>query len=122
MMHELICIVCPKGCHLHVDESQDYAVTGQGCERGVEYGRSELMHPTRVLTSTVRAKQALYRRCPVKTDRPIPKSKVMEAVRLLDAVTLTAPIKTGQVVLEDVCGMGARFITTRDLEKEDRNG
>ena len=27
MMKELICIVCPKGCHLKVDETNDYSVT-----------------------------------------------------------------------------------------------
>ena len=29
-MKELICIVCPKGCHLRVDEDNGYAVTGNG--------------------------------------------------------------------------------------------
>ena len=33
-MKELICIVCPKGCHLRVDEDNGYAVTGNGCPRG----------------------------------------------------------------------------------------
>ncbi|MDO4206372.1 MAG: molybdopterin oxidoreductase, partial [Lachnospiraceae bacterium] len=27
-MKELICICCPQGCHLMVDEENDYAVTG----------------------------------------------------------------------------------------------
>ena len=53
-MTELICITCPKGCHLSVDEKNDYAVTGNSCPRGVEYGKSELLHPVRVVTSTVR--------------------------------------------------------------------
>ena len=33
-MKELICIVCPKGCHLQVDEAHDYAVTGNSCPGG----------------------------------------------------------------------------------------
>ena len=33
-MRELICITCPKGCHLKVDEENDYKVTGNGCPRG----------------------------------------------------------------------------------------
>ena len=53
-MKELICIVCPKGCHLRVDEDNGYAVTGNGCPRGAEYGKIELTHPTRVVTSTVK--------------------------------------------------------------------
>ena len=33
-MRELICITCPKGCYLKVDEENDYKVTGNGCPRG----------------------------------------------------------------------------------------
>ena len=51
-MANIICIVCPKGCHLTVDEST-LAVTGNACPRGAEYGKNELTHPVRVVTSTV---------------------------------------------------------------------
>lgn len=27
-MKEVICTCCPKGCHLQVDEANDYKVTG----------------------------------------------------------------------------------------------
>ena len=30
-MTNIICITCPKGCHLSVDENNDYAVTGNAC-------------------------------------------------------------------------------------------
>lgn len=54
-MKELICIVCPKGCHLKVDEENGYAVTGNTCLKGEEYGKNELLNPMRVVTSTVKA-------------------------------------------------------------------
>ena len=38
MVKELICIVCPRGCHLSVDIDNDYKVTGNLCPRGAEYG------------------------------------------------------------------------------------
>ena len=41
-MTNLICIMCPKGCHLKVDEKHDYAVTGNNCPKGAEYGHNEL--------------------------------------------------------------------------------
>ena len=82
-MKEIICIVCPRGCHLQVDE-QTLHVTGNHCERGAAYGPQELRAPTRVLTSTVRLEGGKgIRRCPVKTDRPIPKQQMMEAARAL---------------------------------------
>lgn len=115
-MKELICIVCPKGCHLRVDEENGCAVTGNGCQRGADYGKIELTAPTRVVTSTVRCTGASHPRCPVKTDRPIPKHLIFEAMALLDRAVLSAPVRAGQVVVEDICGTGARFVATRDLE------
>ena len=38
-MKELICIVCPNGCYLRVDEEKDYLVTGNACPRGAEFGK-----------------------------------------------------------------------------------
>lgn len=114
-MKELICIVCPKGCHLQVDEDRDYAVSGNSCPRGAEYGKMELTHPTRVVTSTVRCTGGAHPRCPVKTAEPIPKELIFQAVRCLDGVELTAPVHTGDVVVADVCGTGVPFVATRDL-------
>nr|WP_325305102.1 DUF1667 domain-containing protein [uncultured Dysosmobacter sp.] len=114
-MKELTCIVCPKGCRLRVDEDRDYAVTGNGCSRGAEYARAELTAPTRVVTSTVRCAGGSYPRCPVKTDRPIPKGEIQAVMAALAAVQLTAPVQLGQVVLEDVCGTGANIVATRAM-------
>lgn len=114
-MKQLICIVCPKGCHLSVDEENGYAVTGNGCPRGAEYGKKELTHPTRVVTSTVRIAGGAFRRCPVKTDRDIPKELVFRAMELLDGVEISSPVRCGDVVLSDILGTGANFIATRDL-------
>ena len=66
-MTDLICIVCPKGCHLHVDEENGYAVTGNSCPRGADYGKKELVNPTRVITSTVKITGGIHNRLPVKT-------------------------------------------------------
>lgn len=114
-MTQLICILCPKGCLLQVDEANGYAVTGNQCPRGVEYGRNELLHPTRSVSSTVRVEGASHRCCPVKTDGPIPKALVLAAVATLDRLVLTAPVRRGQVVVKNICGTGRNFITTRDL-------
>ena len=50
-MKELICIVCPRGCHLTIDENKN--VTGNSCPRGVQYAINEVTNPMRMLTSTV---------------------------------------------------------------------
>ena len=114
-MKELICIVCPKGCHLHVDEAHGYHVTGNGCPRGAEYGKIELTHPTRVVTSTVRCAGGRYPRCPVKTDRPVPEERIFDVMRALDEVEVAAAVQVGQVVISDVCRTGANVVATRAI-------
>ena len=114
-MKELICITCPKGCHLKVDEENGYAVTGNACPRGEAYGRAELIHPTRVVTSTVRCTGGSRPRCPVKTSAPVPKGKMFDVISALDAICLQAPVQIGQVVLPDVCGTGADIVVTKNI-------
>lgn len=112
-MRELVCIVCPRGCHMKVDDKLN--VTGNTCPRGAEYARAELTHPTRVLTSTVRLEGGRYPRCPVKTAAPVPKELLPQVMAALNEVTLHAPVHVGQTVLEDVCGTGVAVVATREL-------
>lgn len=114
-MKELVCIVCPKGCHLKVYEEKDYAVEGYSCPRGKEYGKNEMQNPTRVITSTVRAVGGIHPRLSVKTERPIPKGKIFDALKELDNVEVKAPVKLGEVVLKDICGTGISVVSTRNL-------
>ena len=93
-MANIICIVCPKGCRLTVDENT-LAVTGNGCPRGAEYGKNELTHPVRVVTSTVRVEGADICRCPVKTAGSVPTEKMFAVMDALDGVCLHAPVHCG---------------------------
>ena len=110
---EMICIVCPKGCLLKADD--DMNITGNSCERGLTYAREELQNPVRTLTSTVRVSGAALSRCPVKTRSPIPKRLIFDAMSLLDAVEITAPVEEGAVIVDNICGTGVPFVTTRSL-------
>lgn len=114
-MKELVCIVCPKGCRLKVDEENGYQVTGNSCERGADYGKKELTNPTRVITSTVKIIGGLYHRLPVKTSSDIPKHLIFDAVKLLDEVEVTSPVKVGDVVLKNILGTGVDFIATKNM-------
>ncbi len=52
MKKNMICIVCPMGCHLTVD-TETLEVTGNTCPRGEKYGKEELTAPKRVITSNL---------------------------------------------------------------------
>ena len=126
-MKEIICITCPKGCHLKVDE-ESFAVTGNSCPRGAVYGASELRSPVRVVTSTVvvlsspdkgrgtgKAGGGVARRLPVKTDRPIPKGKMFEVMAEINRVRATPPIKVGDVLIPHVAGTDGNVVATKSL-------
>ncbi|MDO4616071.1 MAG: DUF1667 domain-containing protein [Lachnospiraceae bacterium] len=114
-MKHLICITCPKGCHLQVDENKDYAVTGNNCPRGAEYGRNELLHPVRVLTSTVRITGAAIPRLPVKTDKPLPKERMFDCMELINGLLVQSPVQVGQVLAEDLFGTGVNLVACKTL-------
>lgn len=116
-MKELVCIVCPRGCRLQVDEENGYAVTGNSCPRGAEYGKNELQHPTRVLTTTVRVTGGVHSRLPVKTSTAIPKALLFKAMEVANAVCVAAPVQPGQVIVENLLGTGADLVAGRGIEK-----
>lgn len=114
-MKELICISCPNGCHLKVDEENGYAVTGNKCERGVEYGKNELLNPVRTVTSTVRIEGGAHPMLPVKTDKPISKDKIFDVMRLLDGVTVKSPIHVGDKILENILSTDVSVVACKNM-------
>ena len=114
-MKELICIVCPNGCHLKVDEENGYNVTGNKCERGAEYGKAELLHPVRMVTSTVRIEGASGCRLPVKTSAAIDKSRVFDVMALLDDVCVHAPVKVGDVIVPHIFGTDVSIVACKSM-------
>ena len=114
-MKEFICIVCPKGCHLTVDDEGN--VTGHTCIRGEKYGKQEAVDPKRTLTSTVKINSKLVRRLPVITNGDLPKDKVKEIVRYLDNIEVNAPIKVKDVIVSNVMGLGVDIVATRTIEE-----
>ncbi len=114
-MKELICIVCPMGCHLEVDDENNYGVTGNKCKRGIIYGKKELTNPTRTITSTVKIANGIYPRLPVKTDTDIPKAFMMEIMKELDKITVEAPIKKGAIIIENILNTNANIVATRSM-------
>jgi CxxC motif-containing protein len=115
-MKELICIVCPKGCHLKIDENLN--VTGNGCNRGIEYGINELTNPTRMVTSTVVVLGGELSRCSVVTSKPIPKNKIFDVMNEINKVKVNAPIYVKDVIIKDVLNLGVDIIATRDIKEK----
>ena len=114
-MKKFICIVCPRGCHLSVDDEGN--VTGNACIRGDKYGKQEAIDPKRTLTSTVKINSKLIKRLPVITSDDIAKDRVQEVVKFLDTVEVSAPIKVKDVIVSNVMGLGVDIVATRSVEE-----
>lgn len=114
MKKEMICIVCPMGCHLSVD-TETLEVTGNTCPRGEKYGKEELTCPKRVITSTVKITGGIHKRVPVKTNDSIPKELNFKCMELLNHVELKSPVKRGDVVIENILGTGVDVVVCRDM-------
>ena len=118
---EMTCIVCPIGCQLEVRKNEQakegYDVTGNQCPRGVAYGIKEMKNPTRVLTSTVKIIGAKLPRLPVSTKGPIPKGLMMDAMKEINLVEVTAPVEIGQVIIKNVLNTGVNIVASRSMKK-----
>lgn len=50
---------------------------------------------------------------PVKTDNPIPKEHIFDCMKIINGTKISAPIKIGDILIEDV--FGANIVATADL-------
>lgn len=114
MVRELICISCPKGCHLKVDE-ESLSVSGNSCPKGAEYGVNEVTNPVRIVTSTVKVNGGEAPVVPVKTEKAIPKGLIMGCMEEINKVTIEAPVKIGDVVIRNVLETGVDIVATKNL-------
>jgi CxxC motif-containing protein len=113
---EMICINCPLGCSLTVERNgEDFKVSGNTCPRGAKYAVEELTHPVRTLTTTVAVANREGKYVAVKTAKPISKSKLFEAMALVNATKAEAPIKIGDVIIENMLGE-ADLVAAADAE------
>ncbi len=114
---ELICIGCPLGCNLTVQMEGEkvVSVSGNTCKRGDDYARKEMTDPRRIVTSTVRVTGGGLPVVSVKTASDIPKNKIAECLAQLKDVEAAAPVKIGDVVLENAAGTGVPFVATKDV-------
>lgn len=113
----LTCIVCPKGCEIHVSLDQNNNITaicGNSCPRGAEYAKAECTCPVRTLTGTVAVEGGGV--VPYRTTKAIPKKDVFALAERLNHMCVSADTKQGAVILADPLGDGADVITTASAE------
>ena len=118
MKKEIICTVCPRGCHITVEGEGEkiLSMEGYGCKRGTEYAAAEFAHPVRILTTTVKLDGQDNNLLPVRSNKPIPKEKLFDCMAVIRATTVKTPVTQHDVIIKDICGCGADIVATKSVE------
>lgn len=116
MEKNMTCVACPLGCQLTVTLDGDtvVSVSGNTCKRGDAYARTEITCPTRSLTTTVKCTGGMHPVVPVKSSVPVPKNMLLECMKVINSVTVEAPVAVGQVVIHNILGTDADIVATNN--------
>ena len=120
MKKSLICISCPLGCNIDVvyEANKIVSVDGATCKRGQAYAEKEIFNPERVVTSTVRIKNAAINFLPVKTDKTVSKTEMTNVMEKVFKLEVSAPVKVGDIICKNIAETGANLVATRTLPAE----
>lgn len=118
------CTTCPSECLLAVEVKRDTdgavaevrSVTGNNCPRGDKFAHQELTCPMRVLTTTVAVSGGDEALLPVRTAEAIPLALHAQAMALIRGLVVNAPIRMGDVVLEDLLGTNIDLVASMDID------
>lgn len=123
MLREFTCIICPNGCEItadiekKADGSLDIkSIEGATCPKGEAYVKQELTNPMRNIATSVLVKGGVLPLVSVRLTSPIPKERIFDAMAEIRRHTLTAPVKTGDVVVKGLLGYDSDVIVTKDIE------
>lgn len=116
----LTCICCPIGCTIEarLDGKSVIDVSGNSCPRGAKYAKTELTAPMRTLTSTVKLTNSKNGAAvaPVRSKGEIPKERINECMAALNRISVSAPVKIGDTVIENILDTGADIVITRSMD------
>lgn len=118
------CTTCPSECLLTVEVERNAdgavvevrSVTGNSCPRGDTFSHQELACPMRVLTTIVAVSGGDEALLPVRTAEAIPLSLHAQAMDLIRGMVVDAPIRMGDIVLEDLLSTNIDLIASMDID------
>ena len=118
------CTTCPSECLLTVEIKHDadgaivevHSATGNSCPRGDTFAHQELTCPMRVLTTTVAVSGGDEALLPVRTAEAIPLALHAQAMNLIRGLVVNAPIRMGDVVLENLLNTNIDLIASMNID------
>lgn len=118
MNRDFICIVCPRGCSLHIEVEKEIVVTGNSCKRGEEFAKEEVTDPKRTLTTTVKTTSPSSPTLSVRSSSPLPKRLFFDIQKILKNIIIDRPVKRGDVIIDNILSSGCDIIATENFTNE----
>lgn len=118
-MEKIVCVLCPMGCKIKYNALNGKIVSLEGnrCPRGVSYLEDELREPKRIVPTSVKVINGEMPLASVKTSKPIPRRLIPQFMQVVKNVEVEAPIKVGDVIIENVLDTGANVVATRTVKR-----
>jgi len=115
-MKHITCAKCSLGCRVFVEAvDEQFTFSGNQCEKGEEFAKTETTSPARSITTTVRTAFPRIPVLPVRTNGEVPKEKVSEIIHELSKVIITEKTGIGEIIVADILGTGCDVIATSDI-------
>lgn len=118
MKKEIICTVCPRGCHINVEGEGEKitAMEGYGCKRGVTYATAEFTNPVRILTTLVKIDGVEGELLPVRSAAPVPKDKLFDCMDVIRKAKVSLPVGMHDVIISNICETGVDIVATKAVK------
>jgi len=114
----ITCIVCPIGCKILIKTNgmRLEHVGGNKCKKGIEYVKSEVFDPRRMLTTSVLVNGGEWPLVSVKSSKPVPKEKLFSILKEIKRTAVNAPVKSGQKIIRNVANTDISIIATKTVK------
>ncbi len=112
---DLTCIVCPLGCGIKVEKNgnQILSITGNKCKRGYDYSYEEVTYPKRTLTTTVKTENGLM--LPVKSNKALPKEKILLCMNVINGIKVKTPVNIGDIIVKNILDTGVDIVASKNI-------
>ncbi|MCC9295034.1 DUF1667 domain-containing protein [Clostridium sp. MT-14] len=118
MIKEYTCIICPNGCEIEVDieKEKPISIKGASCKKGEKYVKMEIVDPRRTITTSVLVENGVVPLVSIRLTNPIPKAYIFKVMDKIKSIKVKAPIKIGQVIVNNIFGLGSDLIATKNVK------
>jgi len=113
----LTCVLCPVGCELEVrnDPAGGLQVQGNQCDKGVPFALEEILYPKRNLATSIPVKGTATKMVSVRLSGPVARELIFPILAEISKLRPEAPVRRGQILIDDVLGTGVDVIATRTV-------